>query len=89
MNRLRRIAIILTTVSALTVSFLGNTALAKPKGGRPCVLVFEVPFTDKFVELPTGMWGLVPLSVSALSTLAAVTIWIVLLFRWLRKARRA
>jgi hypothetical protein len=87
MKRLRRIAIIATTISALALFFISNTGLAlppmNPNGTRPpCVLLFEVPFTDYSFQLPLWMWGAVPFSAVALSTLAAVITWIMLLFRW-------
>lgn len=87
MKRLRRIAITLTTVSALTLFILGNTALAKPVGGGPCVLVFEPPFTDKIFDLPLWMWGVVPFSVLFLSTLAAIGCWIAMFVKWWRSRR--
>jgi len=94
MRRIRRIAIISTTTSALALLFISNTALAlfpvAPNGIRPpCVPVFEVPFTDYSFQLPLWMWGLVPFSVLVLSTLAAITCWIVLLFKWRAKVRKA
>jgi len=87
MKRLRRIAIISTTISALALFFLSNTALSllavDSNGVRPpCVLVFEVPFTDYSFQLPLWMWGPVPFSALVLSTLATVTSWVMLLFRW-------
>ena len=92
MKRLRRTAIISTAISALTLFFLSNTALALPPVGSngirpPCVLVFEVPFTDYSFQLPLWMWGLVPFSALALSTVAAVTSWVMLLFRWRANTR--
>ena|SRR5258708_4467320 len=87
MNRLRRIAIILTTISALTLLVLGNTALAKPTGGRPCIVVFHVPFADKYYELPMWMWGR-PLLVFAVSALAALGCWIALLVRSISRQER-
>jgi hypothetical protein len=85
MKSLRRIAILSTAISGLALFFLGNTALAKPTGGRPCVLVFELPFTEKLFELPLWMWGLVPSSVLALSSLAAIGSWIALLVGWISR----
>jgi hypothetical protein len=87
MKRLRWIAIISTTICALELFFLSNTALALlpvgPNGIRPpCVLVFEFPFTDYSFQLPLWMWGLVPFSALVLSALAAITSWVMLLFRW-------
>ncbi len=52
MKHLRRIAITATCLSALLFFFISNTALAKPTGGLPCIVVFYVPFTDKDVQLP-------------------------------------
>jgi hypothetical protein len=48
----------------------------------PCVPVFEVPFTDYSLQLPLWMWGVVPFSTLVLSTLVAVTSWVMLFFRW-------
>jgi len=87
MKRLRWFAITSTTISALALFFISNTALAirplEPDGIRPAgVLLFELPFTDYSFQLPFWMWGLVPLSALVLSALAAVTSWAMLLFRW-------
>jgi hypothetical protein len=46
-------------------------------------------FDDYTFELPLWMWGFVPFSVLVLSTLAAITCWIVLLFKWRAKVRKA
>jgi hypothetical protein len=89
MKRLRQTAIISTTVSVLALFLLANTVLAKPPWGRPCVVLFEVPFTERSFELPLWMWGLVPFSVLGLSTLAALTSWVVLLFKWRAKVGNA
>ena len=85
MKRLRRIAIISTMISALALVFLSNTALAlQPMDSNgirpPCVPVFEVPFTDYFFQLPLWMWP-VHFYALILSTLAAVTSWVMVLFR--------
>ena len=87
MKRLLRMAIISTTISALSLFFISNTALALlPRDWNgirpPFVPVFDVPFTDYSFQLPLCMWGLVPFSASGLSALAAVTSWVMLLFRW-------
>jgi hypothetical protein len=87
MKRLRQTAIISTITSILIVFVLANTVLAKPIFG-PCVLLFEVPFTNKSFELPLWMWGLVPLSTLALFTLAALTSWVILFFWWRANVRR-
>jgi hypothetical protein len=92
MKRLRQTAIISTTISALALFFLSNTALAlqpvDSNGIRPpCVAVFEVPFTHYSFQLPIWMWMFVPFWTLVLSTLAAVTSWVVLLFRWKAMSR--
>lgn len=92
MKRIRRIAIISTTISALALLFASNTALAllpmDSNGLRPpCVPVFEVPFTDYSFELPLWMWP-IQFYVFALFTLAAITCWIVFLFKWRAKIRK-
>jgi len=92
MRRLRRIATISTAISALALLFLSNSVLVlpalDPNGIRPpCFPVFEVPFTNFSFQLPLWMWGLVPFSALALSTLAAVTCWIMLFIRWRATAR--
>ncbi len=86
MKHLRRIAITATCLSALLFFFISNTALAKPTGGLPCIVVFYVPFTDKDVQLPMWMWGY-PLLVFLISTLTAIGCWIAFALKW--RARRA
>lgn len=86
MKRTRRIAIISTTISALALLFVSNTALAllpmDSNGLRPpCVPVFELPFTDYSFELPLWMWP-IQFYVFAFFTLATITCWIVFLFKW-------
>lgn len=93
MKRIRRIAIISTTISALALFIILNTALALPAVGpngvrRPCVPVFDVPFTDFSFELPSWMWP-IQFLVFALSTLAAITCWVVVVFKWRGKIRKA
>src|SRR5579863_6775908 len=80
MKRLRRIAIISTTVSALTLFLVANTGLALPpidaRGTRPpCYPLFELPFTDYFFRLPLWMWGF-SLWTFLISTLAAIGCWV-------------
>jgi hypothetical protein len=92
MDRLRRNAIISTAIPVLVLFFLSNTALTlQPVGSdgirSPCFPVFEVPFTVYSFRLPLWMWGIVPFSVLALSTLAAATSWVMVLFRWRAKPR--
>jgi hypothetical protein len=87
MKRLRWLAIISTTICALMLLLLSNTALAllplDPNGSRPaCVLLFEPPFTNYSFQLPGWMWGIVPFSVLALTSLASITSWLMLLIRW-------
>ncbi len=93
MRGIRRIAVISTTISALALLFISNTGLAllpvDSNGVRPpCVPLLEVPFTDYSFELPLWMWT-IQFYVFALSTLAAITCWIVVLFKWRAKIRNA
>lgn len=86
MKRLRRIAITATCASAFLLFFICNTVLAKPTGGRPCVVEFEVPFTEKSLELPLWTWGY-PLIVLAIFTVAAIGYWTALFVKWWRSRR--
>jgi hypothetical protein len=92
MNRLHRSAIVSTAISMLMLLLLFDTLLVLPvlgsKGIRPpCYPVLLVPFTDYSFRLPLWMYGRIPFSIWALSTLAAVTTWVMVLFRWRAKAR--
>jgi len=87
MKRLRRIAIIATCLSAFSIFVISNTVLAKPAVGRPCIVVFYLPFTDKDFQLPMWMWGGGPFLVFAISTLTAIACWIALFLKWRSKIR--
>ncbi len=87
MKRLRRIAIIATSLSAFSIFVMSNTVLAKPPFGRPCIVVFYLPFTDKDFQLPMWMWGGGPFLVFAISTLTAIACWIALFLKWRSKIR--
>ena len=91
MKRLRRIAIVSTILSALTLFFVVNTGLALPpvdaNGTRPpCYPVFELPFTNYSFQLPLWMWAY-PLYVFLISTLTAIGCWVGVLVRWWRWRR--
>lgn len=93
MRPMRRIAIISTTTSALALLFISNTGLAlRPvdsNGVRPpCVPVFDVPFTNYFLELPFWMWP-IQFYAFALSALAAIIYWTVVLFKWAKMRKAA
>jgi hypothetical protein len=81
MRRLRRIAIIATCLSAFSIFVISNTFLAKPPFGRPCIVVFYLPFTNKDFQLPMWMWGAGPLLVLAISTLTAIGCWMTLFLK--------
>jgi len=72
-----RLAIIATCVSALLLFVLSNTALALTTG-HYCVVLFELPFTDKTYRLPTWMWGLYPILALAIATVSAFGLWTIL-----------
>jgi hypothetical protein len=65
------VAIVATCLSALLLFILSNTALALTTG-HYCVVLFEVPFTDKSYRLPGRMWGMYPMLVSAISSVTLV-----------------
>ncbi len=79
--KLRRIAIAATCLSVFSFFVLSNTVLARPTGGRPCIVVFYIPFTDKDFQLPTWMWGARPFLVLVISTLTAIGCWIALFWK--------
>jgi hypothetical protein len=93
MKRLRWIAIVSTTITALLLFVGANTGLAlppvAPNGVRPpCFPVFELPLTDYSFELPLWMWAVFPF-VFVLSVLVAATSWVMVLFRWRALTRLA
>ena len=93
MKPMRRVAIISTTICVLALFFILNTWLVlpavAPNGKRPpCFPVLDVPFTNYSFRLPLWMWA-IQFWVFALSTLVAITCWIVLLFKWRRLTRKA
>jgi hypothetical protein len=93
MKRIRWVAIFSTTISALGLFFVLNSGLALqargPNGESPlCVPVFDLPFTNHSFPLPLWMWPF-QLDVFAVSTLAAITCWIVVLLKWRAKLRKA
>ncbi len=73
-------------LSAFSIFIISNTVLAKPPFGRPCIVVFYLPVSDKF-QLPTWMWGGGPFLVFAISTLTAIGCWIALFLNWRSKTR--
>jgi hypothetical protein len=88
MKILFRFAIIATFASALLWFFLSNTALALTSGNY-CIVLFEVPFTEKAYRLPYWMWGKYPLVVSSILSVAAIGFWIVWGVKHLRARRPA
>ena len=80
MRGLYRICVIATCIPGLLLFILGNTVLALTTGNY-CVVLFEVPFTDKSFQLPDWMWGLYPFLVAGISTLIAAVLWVSLFFR--------
>jgi hypothetical protein len=72
-----RLAIIATCVSALLLFVVSNTALALTTG-HYCVVLFELPFTDKTYQLPSWMWGLYPILALAIASVSAFGLWITL-----------
>jgi len=81
MKRLRRIAITVTCLCAMSIFVISNTVLAKPPFGRSCIVVFYLPFTDKDFQLPIWMWGGGPFLVFAVSTPPAIACWIALFWK--------
>jgi len=81
-----RICVIATCISGLLLFILGNTGLALTTGNY-CIVLFEVPFTNKSFQLPDWMWGLYPFLVAGISTLTAAVLWVSLLFRRRRMRR--
>lgn len=65
---------------------LSNTALALTTR-RYCIVIFTFPFTDRIFSLPSWMWGWLPLSVCAASTLTAVVLWATFLVKRTRAQR--
>ena len=84
MKYLTRFCVATTCVSAVSLLVLWNTALALQATTHRCIVLFEVPFTDKSFPVPDWMWGPIPLSFWAISTLTAVTFWITLLIKRVR-----
>jgi hypothetical protein len=83
-----RFAIGVTCVSALMLFILSNTALALTTG-HYCIVLFEVPLTNKSYQLPDWMWGAYPMLVWTISAVTAVALWIVLGIKRLRVRRAA
>ena len=54
-----RLAIAATCVSALMLFIYSNTVLALTTD-HYCVVLFELPFTDRSFQLPNWMWGAIP-----------------------------
>jgi hypothetical protein len=83
-----RLAIAATCVSALMLFIYSNTVLALTTG-HYCVVLFELPFTDKSYQLPNWMWGLYPILVWAISSVGALGLWMALGIKRLRTNRTA
>jgi hypothetical protein len=83
-----RLAILATCLSGLLLFILSNTALALTTG-HYCVVLFEVPFTEKSYRLPNWMWGIYPILVLAISFVTAIGLWTVLGIKRLRANRAA
>ena len=88
MKRLRRIAITVSCLAAVSFFIACNTWLASPPHVQPFVPVFIVPFTHhkKSLELPPWMW-VYPLFMSIIFTFAAIGCWIALFVRRRSKVR--
>ena len=67
-------------VSAVSLFVLSNTALALTRPDNRAAL-FSIPFIEKTYVLPLWMWGRVPTSVWAISTLVAVILGMTVLVR--------
>jgi len=76
-------SIFATSVSALSAFIIWNTALVLT-GGNYCIVLFTVPYTTKSFILPRWVWGPIPMSICAISTLTAVVLWIKLLVSGMR-----
>ena len=73
-------ATVATSISAASWFVLSNSVLALTTS-HYCVVLFEVPFTDKSFRLPDWTFGWIPISVCGLSTIASVALWIVALVK--------
>jgi hypothetical protein len=82
-QRLFRTCVLASCVSVVSLVVLSNTPLALTTRGY-CVVLFTVPFTGRTFQFPNWMWGPIPMSVCAVSTLAAVFLWTALLVRRVR-----
>ena len=82
MKRLPGIAIGATCLAAFSIFVISNTVLAKPPFGRPSIAVFYLPFTDKYFQLATWMWGGGPFLVFAISSLTSMAFWIAIFWKW-------
>jgi hypothetical protein len=52
--------------------------------GHYCVVLFELPFTDKTYQLPSWMWGLYPILALLFASVSASGLWIILGLRRFR-----
>ena len=84
MKQLRWGATVATGVSVSSLFILGNTVLALTTS-HYCVILFEVPFTDKSFRLPDWAWGPIPFSICALSAITAVALWVGAGVRYIRR----
>ena len=61
-------------MAALSWIIVGNTALVLTTEMRDIVLL-EIPFTNRTIQLPDWMWGLYPLLAAGVFTLTAAILW--------------
>jgi hypothetical protein len=80
MKGLYRMSVIATCISGISLFIFWNTALVLTSRNY-CIVLFEVPFTNRSVQLPNWMWGRYPFLVTGISTLTAGVLWTSLFFR--------
>ena len=87
MRYLFRSCVAASCMSVVSVFVLSNTVLALTTR-HYCIVLFSIPFTDRTFALPYWMWGWIPLSVCAASTLPAVILWATFLVKRTLMQRR-
>jgi hypothetical protein len=83
MPYLFRACVAASCVSVAALFVFSNTVLSLPAGPpHRCIVLFDLPFTDKRFVLPMWMSQL-SMDLAAISTLMAVLLWVMLLIkRW-------
>jgi hypothetical protein len=84
MRYLFRSCVAASGMSAVSLFVLSNTGLALTTR-KYCSVLFTVPFTHKTFALPGWMWGRIPFSACAISTLTTVVLWATLLVKRRRR----